>query len=128
MCRRRPCEVSTLNLENCANARRIYVFLVIIPLFLTPLGYVESSTAPRPLPVSHLHSCEVSTLYLENCANARRIHVFWVINPLFLTPMGEMVETSTLPQPVPVCCRRSCEVSTHNLENCANARRIYVFW
>ena len=66
-------------------------------------------------------SCEVSTLHLENCANARRIHVFLVINPLFLTSMEEMVETSTLPRPVPKSHRRSCEVSTLHLENCASS-------
>ena len=36
------CEVSALNLKNCANARRIYVFWVINPLFLLLLGTVES--------------------------------------------------------------------------------------
>ena len=89
---------------------------------------VESSTLPRPVPGCRRRSCEVSTLNLENCAIARRIHVFWVINPLFLTPVGETVESSTLPRPVPGCRRRSCEVSTLNLENCAIARRIHVFW
>ena len=86
--RRRPCEVSTLHLENCANGRRIHVFRVINPLFLTPRGTVESSTPPQPVPGSLRRSCEVSILYLENCANTRRIHVFWVINPLFSTPRG----------------------------------------
>ena len=33
------CEVSALNLENCANASRIYVFWVINSLFLTLPGY-----------------------------------------------------------------------------------------
>ena len=84
----RTCKDSALYLENCANARWIYVFewstLHSWPLW----GTVESSTPPRPVPGSRWGTCEVSTLYLENCAIARRIYVFWVINPLFLTPPG----------------------------------------
>ena len=34
----RTCEVSTLYLENCENARRTFIFWVINPLFLTSLG------------------------------------------------------------------------------------------
>ena len=84
----RTCEVSTLYLENWANACRIYVFWVINPLFSRSLGYVESSTPPRPAPRSPWPVWEVWTSYLENCANARRIDVFQVINPLFSTPPG----------------------------------------
>ena len=34
----RTCEVSTLYLENCANARWMNVFWVVNPLFMTPMG------------------------------------------------------------------------------------------
>ena len=45
-------EVSTLYLENCAYAGRIYVLWVINSLFLTLWGILESSTSPRPVPES----------------------------------------------------------------------------
>ena len=47
---------------------------------------------------------------------------------LYFWPLWETVESSTPPRPVPGCRRRSCEFSTIHLENCANARRIHVFW
>ena len=125
------CEVSALNLENCANACRIYVFWVINPLFLTPPGYGRIVNRSHDLyRGSRWRTCEVSTLYLENCVNALWINVFWVVNPLFSSPWGT-VESST--------CSTTCswkespwrpvwEVSALYLENCANACRIYVFW
>ena len=63
-------------------------FRVINPLFLSPMGTVDSTTPLRPVSESHWRTCEVSTLYLESCANAHWIHILWVINPLFLTPLG----------------------------------------
>ena len=71
------CEVLTLHLENCANARRIHVSWVINPLFMNPCGgAVETSTIPRPVPECRQRSCEVSTLHLEICVNARRVYFF----------------------------------------------------
>ena len=124
-CCRRSCEVSTLHLENCANARRVYVFWVINPLFWTPVGYVESSTLPRPVTVSHLRSCEVSNLYLGNCATSRWIHVFWVINPLFLNPMGDgrnVNPSATCPEKTPTFLWRFNSSSWKLCECTSNSR------
>ena len=63
-----------------------------------------------------------------NSAKARRIHVFfWVICSVFLTlwGYGRIVVPSAI---CPGGHWRSCEISTLHLENCANARRIHVFW
>ena len=94
----RSCEVSTLHLENCANARWIHVFLGDWPFISDPYGgKVETSILPRPVPKSLRRSCEVSTLHLENRANARRIHVFGWLN-LYFWPLwgnGRIVNPST---------------------------------
>ena len=54
---------SSWNLCECTSR---LLFWVINPLFLTHLGYVESSTTPRPVPVSHLRGFSISSPQLWN--------------------------------------------------------------
>ena len=107
-------------LENSANARWIYVFWVVNPLFPTTMGHGRIVNLPMTCPVK-FQLC--SSITLRMCVE----FTCFVINPSFLTPPGT-VESSTYAQPVPKCRWRACEVSTLYLENCVNARRSYVFW
>ena len=124
----RTCEISTLYLENCANARQIYVFewLTLYSRSLRGYGRIVNLSATCNWE-SLTYQWNFNSIYLENCANARRIYVFWVINPLFSTPPGGTVESSTFLQPVTGSRWRTCEVSTLCLENWVNTCRINVF-
>ena len=97
---------------------------MIIPFIIWPLRrygriinpyttyIVESSTS-----LWSINSLSWHTVHTE-----RRIHVFGVISPLFLIPVGRggMVGPSSPPRPVLGSHWRSCEVSTLDLDDCAN--------
>ena len=91
-----------------------------------PWGAVESSTLPRPVP----GVVDVPVKFQLLISKTVRLHVEFTFSgwlTLYFWPLWGRVETSTIPRPVSKSHRRSCEVSTLHLENCANARRIHVF-
>ena len=121
--RRRSCEVSTLHLENCANARRIHVFWVINPLFVTLRGYgriVNPSTTCPGESSTFLWSFNSSHWKLCECTSNSR---FFEWLTLYFWPFGGTVESSTPPRPAPESPWPVWEVWTSYLENCANASR-----
>ena len=102
-------------------------FFEWLTLHFWPLwGYGRTVNPSTTCPRSHWRSCEFELLILKTVRLHRRNNVFWVINPFISDPSGGTEELWTTPQPVPSHWR-SCEVSTLYFENCANARRIYVF-
>ena len=120
----RTCKVSTLYLEKCPNACRIFMFFERLSLyFWAPRGTVESSTPPRPIPESHWRTCKVSNLYLEKCPNACRIFMFFERLTLYFWAPRGTVESSTPPRPAPESHWLTCKVLTLYLENCPNALR-----
>ena len=123
----RTCEVSTLYLENCANTRRIYVFWVINPSFLTPPWYKRIISFSMTFSVELL-TClwSFNSVSWKLCECMPNLRFFEWLTVYFWAPRVTVV-SSTPPRPVPESQWRTCEVSTLYLENCANACRIYVF-
>ena len=121
--RRRSCEVSTLHLENCANARRIHVFWVINPLFVTPRGY---GRIVNPFTTCPGESSTFLVKFQLFKLKTVRMHVefaFFEWLSLYFWPFGGTVESSTPPRPAPESPWPVWEVWTSYLENCANALR-----
>ena len=123
----RTCEVSTLYLENYANALRIYVFqwLTLYFCLLWEYGIIVNppTTCPGEL-LTFLWS--LNSVSWKRCECTSNLRFFeWL--PLYSWPLRGTVESSTSPRPVPGRRRRTCEASTLYLENCANARWFYVF-
>ena len=93
--------------------------------FLTPDGRIINISANCPSEsLTYLVKIQLCILKLRY---APWINVFWVVNSLIPYPCGSTVKLPISPRPVPWSRLRNCEVSTLYLENCANARRIYVF-
>ena len=145
-------EVSALYLENCANACRIYVFLGINPLFLSPMGYrriVNPYTTCTGESWTYLWSFSSVSWKLCECIETDRDRDRQTI--LFIDILAELPGVArafttlkymyapppvyprvppkfvTPLRPVPGSSQPICEVSALYLENCANACWIYIF-
>ena len=97
--------------------------------FWAPRSGVESSTPPQLVPENHWRNSTVKfpLCILKTVQILAEFTIFEWLTLYFWASRGSE-ESTTQPQPVSQKRRRTGEVSTLYLENCANACWIYVFW